>query len=349
MDAFEDLVGVVAFLEEDDAFDDIVAVDDAAVFVLDDVALIVELLDAGVGTGGEVRLADGSCGETAGLADLAEANLGALYDGGDVFDVEGGAGLSLEQGVFYVVDVAVEADLADVDLLPALLDEVAAGVDVVVGDLLLDLADGEAVGDEFIGVDADLVLAGDAAEAGDIDDAGDGLELLLELPVLEGLEGHAVVGGVGGAQGVPVDLADGAPVGAHLGLQARGKGDLAEALKDLVAILLVERVVVEDEGDAGEAGEGSGAEVLHVGDAGHLYFDRDGDLLLNLFGGAAGPLGDDLDVVVGDVGVGFDRKVVEGDDAPAGQQDGCAQHQPSIVESKVDETFDHWASSADSS
>ncbi len=75
----------------------------------------------------------------------------------------------------------VEADFADVDLLLALLDEVAAGVDVVVGDLLLDLADGEAVGDELVGVDADLVLAGDAAEAGDVDDAGDGLELLFEL------------------------------------------------------------------------------------------------------------------------------------------------------------------------
>ncbi len=79
----------------------------------------------------------------------------------------------------------VEADLADVDLLLALLDEAAAGVDVVVGDLLLDLADGETVGDELVGIDADLVLARHAAEAGDVDDAGDGLELFLELPVLQ--------------------------------------------------------------------------------------------------------------------------------------------------------------------
>ena len=50
-------------------------------------------------------------------------------------------------------DVSVEADLADVDLLLALLDEAAAGVGVVVGELLLDLADAEAVGDELVGVD----------------------------------------------------------------------------------------------------------------------------------------------------------------------------------------------------
>ena len=71
---------------------------------------------------------------------------------------------------------------------------------------------------------ADLVLARDAAEAGDIDDAGDGLELLFELPILEGLELHAVVGGVGGAQGVPVDLADGAPVACPSGAGGRREG-----------------------------------------------------------------------------------------------------------------------------
>ena len=39
----------------------------------------------------------------------------------------------------------------------------------------------------------------------------------------------------------------------------------------------------------------------------HLSFDGDGDLLLDFFGGATGPLGDDLHVVVGDVGIGFHR------------------------------------------
>jgi hypothetical protein len=83
------------------------------------------------------------------------------------------------------VDAGEEADLADVDLQLALLDEVAAGVDVVVGDLLLNLGDGKAVGDELVGIETDLVLARDAAEAGDIDHAGDGLELLFQLPVFE--------------------------------------------------------------------------------------------------------------------------------------------------------------------
>ena len=49
-------------------------------------------------------------------------------------------------------------------------------------------------------------------------------------------------------------------------------------------------------------------------------FDGDGNLLLDLFGGAAGPLGDDLDVVVGDVGVGFYRQRTEREDAPDEQE-----------------------------
>ncbi len=52
----------------------------------------------------------------------------------------------------------------------------------------------------------------------------------------------------------------------------------------------------------------------------HLNFDGDGDLLLDFFGGAAGPLGDDLDVIVGDVRIGFDGKAVERDGAPDEQK-----------------------------
>ena len=165
------------------------------------------------------------------------------------------ARLALKDGLFDVVDAAKEANFADVDLLLALFDEAAAGIGVVVGKLLLDLADAESIGNELVGVDADLVLAGHTAEAGDVDDAGDGFELLLESPVFERLQLHAVVGRIGGAQRVPIDLADGTPVGAHLWLEAGWEGDLAEALEDLLAIVLVDGVVVEDEHDAGEAGE----------------------------------------------------------------------------------------------
>ena len=127
------------------------------------------------------------------LADLAQANLGTLGNGGDVLDAQGCAGLSLEDCLFDVVDVPVETDFADVDLLLALLDEAAAGVGVVICKLLFDLADAEAIGDKLVGIDADLVFASYTAEAGDINDAGDGFELLLKSPILERFQIHVVV------------------------------------------------------------------------------------------------------------------------------------------------------------
>ena len=81
--------------------------------------------------------------------------------------------------------------------------------------------------------------------------------------------------------------------------------------------------------------------MLQVGNAGHLDFDGDGDLLLNLFGGAARPLRDDLDVVVGDVGIGLDGQAVEGDDAPGKEQNRGSDHEPAIVQGEIDEAADH--------
>ena len=48
-----------------------------------------------------------------------------------------------------------------------------------------------------------------------------------------------------------------------------------------------------------------------VGNAGHLNLDRHRDLALNFFSAAARPLGDDLNIVVGYVGIGFDGQVAE--------------------------------------
>jgi hypothetical protein len=44
--------------------------------------------------------------------------------------------------------------------------------------------------------------------------------------------------------------------------------------------------------------------MLQVGNAVHHDLDGNGDLLLYFLGGAAGPLGDDLNVVVGYVAIG---------------------------------------------
>ena len=71
----------------------------------------------------------------------------------------------------------------------------------------------------------------------------------------------------------------------------------------------------------------------YVRDAVHHGFERNRDLLLDLLGGNSGPLSDDFDVVVGHVGIGLDRQIVERDDAPDKQHKARRQNQQAIVQS----------------
>ena len=79
----------------------------------------------------------------------------------------------------------------------------------------------------------------------------------------------------------------------------------------------------------------------HVRDAVHRGFKRNRDLLLDLLGGDSRPLGDDLNVVVGHVRIGFDGKPVERNDAPDEQQDRKGEHQKAVVQGVVDEAAYH--------
>ena len=49
----------------------------------------------------------------------------------------------------------------------------------------------------------------------------------------------------------------------------------------------------------------------HVGDAVQLNFERHRDLLLDFLGRVSRPLGDDLRIGVGDVGIGLNGKIVK--------------------------------------
>ena len=195
-DAGDGRVGIVALLQQDDTLDDVRVIDDLAIFAVD------------------------------GPADLAETDLRALDHSSDVPHPQRCAILRLENGVLDVGNIREETDLAHIDLLLTGLDETAAGIGIVVRQLLLDVADGQAIGDELVRVDADLVFTRDAAKARDIDHAGNLLELLLQLPVLDRLELHVVVGRIGALERVPVDLADWTPVRADLRLQTLWERDL---------------------------------------------------------------------------------------------------------------------------
>src|SRR5580658_4038043 len=187
--------------------------------------------------------------------DLAQADLGTLRHGSDVPDADGRSILCFHYRLLDVLHVRKKAHRLHIDLLRSLLDEAAAAVGVVVGDLVFDLPDAQPVRDELFGIKPDLVLLGRPAEARYIDDTLHAFEGFLQEPILERFLFHHVVGRVCAFERVPVDLPDRAPVGAHLRNQVGGKVHLAESFQHVLTIHVAGGVVIEDQHEAGKAGE----------------------------------------------------------------------------------------------
>src|SRR5487761_854852 len=85
----------------------------------------------------------------AGAGELPEPYLRALRNHRDISDAERSAVLGENDGPLDVVNLIDLSDLADIDLLKAFLNETAAGVGIVVGELLFNLGEAQAVGDQF--------------------------------------------------------------------------------------------------------------------------------------------------------------------------------------------------------
>ena len=116
--------------------------------------------------------------------------------------------LHFDDGGGDVVGGLHEADGANIQGLLAALDESAAGVDVVGDQRLLNLRQSQAVGNQLAGIELHLVFARGAAERIDINDVGDGLQLVHDEPVVERFQFHHVVLRIGAGQRVEHDLAD---------------------------------------------------------------------------------------------------------------------------------------------
>ncbi len=78
-----------------------------------------------------------------------------------------------------------------------------------------------------------------------------------------------------------------------------------------------------------------------VGNTVHAIFERNGYLLFNLFGGDAGPLRDDFDVVVGDIGIGFHGELMERNSSPNEQDNGQRDDNKPVIQRKIDCATQH--------
>src|SRR6202167_1954831 len=79
----------------------------------------------------------------------------------------------------------------------------------------------------------------------------------------------------------------------------------------------------------------------HMRDAVHHDFQWDRDLLFDLFRRNPRPLCNDLDVVVGHVGIGLNGQLPKGNDAPGEKHYGESQHEQTVVQSKINNSTNH--------
>src|SRR5579864_2003891 len=98
-----------------------------------------------------------------GLSKLAKANLWTLRNHRNIFHPQRRAIPGHDDRPLNVLRTVDQSDGTHINLLQALLDEAASRVLIVVGELLFDLSQAQAIGNEFVGVNANLVFAGGAA------------------------------------------------------------------------------------------------------------------------------------------------------------------------------------------
>src|ERR1700693_2799436 len=73
----------------------------------------------------------------------------------------------------------------------------------------------------------------------------------------------------------------------------------------------------------------------------HDDFQRNGHLLFDLLRGNSRPLRNDLNIVVGHVGIGFDGQALEGNDSSGEKDQRQSQHEEAVIQSEIDDATNH--------
>ena len=186
---------------------------------------------------------------------------------------------------------------------------------VAAADGVADARDRRVVGAQLVGVDGDLILPHEAADAGDFGNAGHAGQLVLQVPVLQRPQLAEVV--AVGLQRVHEGPADAGRVGRQSRRDARGQASRNEVqvFEHAAARPVHVGAVFEDDVDEREAEEGIAAHDLGVRDRQHLRRQRIGDLILDDLRRLAGVFGVDDHLHVGEVGDGVHGRVEDSEDA----------------------------------
>ena len=208
-------------------------------------------------------------------------------------------------------------------------------------DRLDDGGQRHVVGEEPVGVDRDLVLLHEAADRRDFCYAGNALEVIPEIPILECPQLLEVMLPGLIHERVLEDPAHAGGIRPELGSNAFGelRDDLAQVLERPAARPVDVGPVLEDDVHVREAEVGEAPDSLDVGGAQHRGDDRVGDLVLDDVRTAV-PARVDDDLRVRQIRDRIQRNVAGAPDGPQHRHDGEDQHDELIVGGPLDDLLD---------
>ncbi len=134
----------------------------------------------------------------------AAAEFWSQVDIRDIANVDRRARAGGEDDVLNIRRRANQANSPDCHLLVAGFNDLRTNVRVATSNTLDDAAQGDVVGAQLNGINVDLILAYPTADARHFGHAGHRIQLVLDEPVLQGMQCSAVVGAF---DRVPEDLA----------------------------------------------------------------------------------------------------------------------------------------------
>ncbi|MNJ31979.1 hypothetical protein D3C77_266340 [compost metagenome] len=223
------------------------------------------------------------------------------------------------------------------------LDDGGAGLLIAQLDGGFDKGDRDAVGAQLVRIDPHLILAHHAADCGDFGDAIDGLQLVLEEPVLERGELAQVMLAGSVYQSVLVDPTHPGGVRAELGAGGGGetRGHLTQILQYPGTGPIEIRAVVKQHIDEGVTEEGVAAHRGRPRHRQHGGGERVGDLILHHLGRLprVGRLDDHLHI--GEIRQGIHRGLLHRPEPPGGEHEGQQQHQKAVAHGPANNGRDH--------
>ena len=202
-----------------------------------------------------------------------QPNSGTPVDDRDVLYANWNSIRSRQYGILNILHISVKSECTDVQLLQALFDEAAAGVHVVNGQLVLNLADAQAVRDELVRVDTHLIFARGATEVAHVHDVRNFPEFLVQDPVFNAPQVHQVIRGIVAPDCVPINLAGLAPVRTDLRQHSRRHIDLSQPFEYFLTVPFVDRLIVEDQRNQGKTKNRFRPHRREMRNPKHLNFD----------------------------------------------------------------------------